>query len=202
MVSSSKRFNSHEIVYDRTKKVTFKYKWLLNRGDHMDRFDCTLDKIYSNSQGLNKTWDQLTRSPCKLITDTLCIYANDCRIKLCCSYVIIYKKKIYIKKKNIKKIKNKKPAADLKLVKQSSNIRYIMLPELQTSWVRELQTNNSDWCNCTTLENKNLNDTNGLFIFNFFNIFFFNIYFFFINYYICKIVVGYPLWKKEGSVSH
>jgi len=22
--------------------VTFKYRWLLNRGDHMDRFDCTL----------------------------------------------------------------------------------------------------------------------------------------------------------------
>ena len=22
------------------KKVTFKYRWLLNRGDHMDRFDC------------------------------------------------------------------------------------------------------------------------------------------------------------------
>ena len=34
-VSSSKRFNSYEIFYDRTRK-----RWSLNTGDHMGMFDC------------------------------------------------------------------------------------------------------------------------------------------------------------------
>ena len=40
-VTSLKRSNSNKMFYDRTRqKVTFKYRWLLNRGDHMGRFDC------------------------------------------------------------------------------------------------------------------------------------------------------------------
>jgi len=37
------------------EKVTFiKYKWLLNRGDHMDRFDCTC-KFMVNKNILYRT---------------------------------------------------------------------------------------------------------------------------------------------------
>jgi hypothetical protein len=32
---------SYEIFYDNKKKVIFKYRWLLNRGDIMGRFDHT-----------------------------------------------------------------------------------------------------------------------------------------------------------------
>jgi hypothetical protein len=28
------------VLWQDKKKMTFKYRWLLNRGDHMDRFDC------------------------------------------------------------------------------------------------------------------------------------------------------------------
>ena len=28
------------------KRMTFKYRWLLNRGDHMNRFDCSSESIY------------------------------------------------------------------------------------------------------------------------------------------------------------
>jgi len=39
--------------------VTFKFRWLLNRGDHMGRFDCTLLPVW-NDQSLciihSKIW--------------------------------------------------------------------------------------------------------------------------------------------------
>jgi hypothetical protein len=40
-VTSYKRFNSCEIIYDRTRKM-----WPFNTGDRMGRFDCTLQCIH------------------------------------------------------------------------------------------------------------------------------------------------------------
>ena len=51
-VASSKRLNLYEIIYDRTRKrwPFILYRWLLNRGDHMGRFNCISTHDQTRSQ--------------------------------------------------------------------------------------------------------------------------------------------------------
>jgi hypothetical protein len=48
-VTSWKTFNSYEIFYDKTRK-----RWLLNRGDLMDRLDCTVPPVLSPTSPIAK----------------------------------------------------------------------------------------------------------------------------------------------------
>ena len=69
------------------ENVTFKYRWLLNRGDHVDRFDCTflfIDYIFILSKYNGGNWRK-----CLKITSNNDTCRRRTRLFKCNSYMII-----------------------------------------------------------------------------------------------------------------